>query len=82
MEAAAKVTAKGQVTIPKAVRDALGLREGDSVVFRIDGRRAIVAPTRGLLDLAGSVSVPVSKRGTPWDKVRQKVWEERGRELQ
>jgi antitoxin PrlF len=82
MEAAAKVTAKGQVTIPKAVREALGLREGDSVVFRVDGRRAIVAPTRNLLDLAGAVSVPAAKRGTPWDTVRKKVWVERGRELQ
>lgn len=29
----AKVTSKGQVTIPKAIRDQLGLREGDWLVF-------------------------------------------------
>ena len=81
MEAAAKLTAKGQVTIPKAVRDALGLREGDSVVFRVEGRRAIVAPTKSLLDLAGTVSIPAEKRGTPWKKVLQATWEERGRDL-
>ena len=29
MDAAAKVTSKGQVTVPKAVREALGIKEGD-----------------------------------------------------
>lgn len=31
----AKVTSKGQVTIPAEVRDALGLREGDTVSFEV-----------------------------------------------
>lgn len=29
----AKVTAKGQITIPADVREAVGIREGDKVVF-------------------------------------------------
>ena len=29
----AKITSKGQVTIPKAVRDRLGLRPGDEIEF-------------------------------------------------
>ena len=32
----AKVTSKGQVTIPAEVRDALHLREGDTVTFEVD----------------------------------------------
>ena len=32
----AKVTSKGQVTIPAEVRDALGLREGDTISFEVD----------------------------------------------
>jgi len=32
----AKVTFKGQVTIPKAVRTALSIQDGDSVLFTID----------------------------------------------
>ena len=31
---AATVTAKGQITIPKAVRDALGVKPGSKVEFR------------------------------------------------
>ena len=71
MEAAARVTAKGQVTIPKSVREALGLHQGASVTFRVEANRAILAASGDLLDMAGSVSVPADKRGTPWDDVRQ-----------
>jgi antitoxin PrlF len=73
MEVAARLTSKGQVTIPKAVRDALGLTEGDSVVFRIEGEHALLARTPDLLELAGSVSVPAEKRGVPWDEVRRRT---------
>lgn len=69
MDAAARVTSKGQITVPKAVRDALGIRAGDEVVFRVEGRRAVLARTPDFLALAGSVAVPSGKRGTPWHDV-------------
>ncbi len=71
MEVAATVTSKGQVTIPKQVRDALGIAEGDQVVFRVEGERATLARTADLLELAGAVSVPAAKRGASWDDVRR-----------
>ena len=69
MDVAARMTSKGQVTVPKPVREALGLREGDEVVFRVHGDRAVVARTSDFLELAGSIAVPAGKRGTPWDQV-------------
>lgn len=42
----AKVTFKGQITIPKAVRDALDIREGDSVAFQVENGHAVVKPLR------------------------------------
>ena len=63
------MSSKGQVTIPKAVRDALGLHDGDALVFRIEGQRAVLARTPDLLELAGSVPVPAAKKGAPWDEV-------------
>jgi AbrB family looped-hinge helix DNA binding protein len=77
VDLAAKITSKGQVTIPKAVRDALGLRDGDEIVFRVDGTRAVLARTADLLELAGSVPVPVAKRGASWDEVRRLTRTER-----
>lgn len=71
MDLAAKVTSKGQITIPKEVRDRLGISEGDSVVFRVEEHRAVLAKTPNLLDLAGVVEVPAAKRRTSWDDVRR-----------
>ena len=73
MDAAATVTSKGQVTVPKAVRDALGIRAGDRLVFRVEGRRATLARSAGLMELAGTVTVPAGKRRTPWDEVRRRT---------
>ena len=69
MDSSAKITSKGQVTIPKSVRDALGLHEGDELLFRVERSRVVVAKTPDLLELAGSAAVPAGKRGTPWDDV-------------
>lgn len=69
MDARARLTSKGQVTIPKRVRDALSLSEGDEIHFRVENSRAIVAKTPDFIELAGTVPVPAEKRGTPWDEV-------------
>ena len=73
MEAAAKITSKGQVTVPKAVREALEIEEGDHVVFRVEGKRAILAKTPDLLSLGGSIHVPASRRNVAWDEVLRKT---------
>lgn len=69
MDSMARLTSKGQVTIPKTVRDALELHEGDELLFRVERSRAVIAKTPSLLELAGSVAVPAAKRGTAWDEV-------------
>jgi AbrB family looped-hinge helix DNA binding protein len=79
MDLSAKVSSKGQVTIPKGVRDALHLHEGDELLFRVERSRAIVAKTPDFLDLAASVSVPAAKRGTPWDEVLRQTRADRVR---
>jgi AbrB family looped-hinge helix DNA binding protein len=73
VDVAAQLSSKGQLTVPKVVRDALGLIEGDQVVFRVEGRRAVLARTPNLLDLAGSVRIPAEKHGTPWSEVRRRT---------
>ena len=77
MDAAAKVTSKGQVTVPKAVREALGIKEGDAVIFRVEGNRAVLARTPDFLDLAGTVRVPAGKRNAAWDGVIRRVRSDR-----
>ena len=69
MDVSARLSSKGQLTVPRAVREALSLAEGDEVFFRVEGDRAMMARSPDLLALAGSVSVPAAKRGTPWKEV-------------
>jgi AbrB family looped-hinge helix DNA binding protein len=39
------LTSKGQVTVPKEIRDALGAGEGDRLVFETDGNRVLLRKT-------------------------------------
>jgi AbrB family looped-hinge helix DNA binding protein len=79
MDVSAQLSSKGQVTVPKVVRDALGLVEGDQVVFRVEGKRALLARTPALLDLAGTVPVPAHKRGSSWPELRRRTREARAK---
>ena len=51
------LTSKGQLTVPKAIRDRLGLHEGDRVEFRVTGEGQVVveAGTVDLRDLRGTL---------------------------
>jgi antitoxin PrlF len=71
------VSSKGQVTVPKTVRDALGIKEGDEVVFRVEGHRAVLARTPDFLELAGTIRVPAAKRNVAWDDVIRRTRSER-----
>jgi antitoxin PrlF len=81
MDIAAKITSKGQITLPKAVREQLELAPGDRVLFRLAGDRAVLARTPDFLDLAGAVPVPPEKRGASWDEIRREAWRARGKRI-
>lgn len=78
MELAAKVTAKGQVTIPVAVRRALDLNVGDEVIFEVDTEvgesHAQMRKAADFLALAGSVPVPNKWVGADWPTLRAAAW--------
>lgn len=81
MDIAAKMTSKGQITVPKVVRDRLQLKPGDQVLFRVVADRAVLARTPNFLDLAGVVPVPPEKRGASWEEIRRETWRARGERL-
>lgn len=49
MDISARLTSKGRLTVPKAVREALGLQTGDRVIFRVEGEQAALARTPDLI---------------------------------
>lgn len=69
----AKITFKGQVTIPKEVRNALGIEEGDSVIFMVEKDRAILKPLKkkSLRDFYGILPATHPFRGI--ESVRKEV---------
>lgn len=58
--ATATMTSKGQITIPKVVRERLGLDTGDQIEFveTGDGVFTIVAATRDVRELKGIIPRP------------------------
>jgi antitoxin PrlF len=49
------VTTKGQVTIPKPIRDALGIGPNDRIAFIQEGERVFLQPLRTLKNFRGVV---------------------------
>ncbi|MFC9896650.1 AbrB/MazE/SpoVT family DNA-binding domain-containing protein [Nocardia sp. NPDC127579] len=74
MDAQARLTSKGQLTLPKVIRDALDLQVGDNVLFRLEGQVVVLAKTPDLLELAGSVPVPPEVRSKSWDEIQDDAW--------
>lgn len=67
----ATVTRKGQITVPVVVRRRLGLRPGDEIAFRPDGR-LMPLPRARLSELAG-VMPPRSRRSRTIGELRQEI---------
>jgi AbrB family looped-hinge helix DNA binding protein len=51
-----RVGPKGQVVIPKSMRDQLGIAPGDEVDFSLEGSSVRVEPVRGEPSLRGSLA--------------------------
>lgn len=80
MDYMAQVTSKGQITIPKPVREALGVAEGDQVFFRVDGDHAVLVRIPDLIELAGIVPVPPEARGLSWKEIERRAHEAAARQ--
>jgi antitoxin PrlF len=46
MQKQARITSKGQITVPREVRRALGVRSGDKLLFESDEKGVRVRPVR------------------------------------
>lgn len=62
----ATMTSKGQLTIPKVIREALGLREGDRVRFELDPAtgKTVMEPVRYRPEDLASFAIPGARRMT------------------
>ena len=65
------VTSKGQVTIPKAMRDTLRIRSNDKVDFTLEEGRIVLKPVTTLHDLRGAVP-SVGRGNFPAERAKAK----------
>jgi antitoxin PrlF len=70
----ARITSKGQITVPKQVRERLGVGPGDSLAFEFDGERLEVRPRRRrrIAEFRGTFSVESAR---PFAEERERAWE-------
>ncbi len=77
----ARVTSKGQVTIPKAIREKANISARDRLLFSLEGDRIIAIPLRSrpLAELYGAL--PATRPYPGHDQVRRAVRRGRGERL-
>ena len=74
-----KVGRRGQMTIPRSVRERLAIKEGDRLAFVQTKDGVVLQPlNQTLLDLRGSVPVPGAQDFTA---IRRQVLETRARKI-
>ena len=68
----AKIGRRGQMTIPKVVREHFGLEEGDSLFFYVQDGSVVVRPvTKTVLDMAGTLSE--ADEAVNWESVKEEA---------
>ena len=70
----ARITKKGQVTIPRKIRERL---DSQIIEFAIVGNDIVIRPVKSV---AGSLSSYAKKGGVPFKEAREKAWDEAVRE--
>jgi antitoxin PrlF len=78
----ARVTSKGQVTIPAEVRRALGIDQGDDLIFEVTAERSVqlrVVKRRPLSELYGAL--PATRPFPGKAEIRESVGREMGETL-
>ena len=68
------ITSKGQTTVPKEVRDRLGLEQGARIEWIVEGDKAIVKPRKlRAVDLAGILGPPPSGRSLSIEEMDEAI---------
>ncbi|MEK6928372.1 MAG: AbrB/MazE/SpoVT family DNA-binding domain-containing protein [Nanoarchaeota archaeon] len=79
----AKITRNFQVTLPKDVRKIVGVKEGDEVLFIVDGNNvSLLKSEKDSIMAAAGIWESVKETGTEYQKRVRKEWRKRQKALQ
>jgi antitoxin PrlF len=74
LEATSSVTSKGQTTIPKEMRDAMGIKDGTALRWRLEnGVLTVRAKSKRLEDFAGALGEPPNGRRVTIEEMNQDI---------
>ncbi|HLC72845.1 MAG TPA: AbrB/MazE/SpoVT family DNA-binding domain-containing protein [Candidatus Nanoarchaeia archaeon] len=74
----AKITRNYQITIPKDIREIKDLKEGDSVVFTIDGNKVqLVKMNKDSIRLAAGLWSKTKESGVEYERRVRAGWKKR-----
>ncbi len=70
----AKITSKGQTTIPQEVRERLGLQSGDHVEFVIvEGGAMMIPKNKSIAELFGMLGTPQTGAGATLEDIDEAI---------
>ena len=74
------VTRKGQITIPAPIRKRLGIKQGDSMTFQVEGKEVKLKPAHSTLT-EGYQSIPALKKPLTWKEMERIAHEDHVEEI-
>lgn len=69
-----KMNKKGQIVIPKEIREKFGIKQGDTIIFRIQGNKIILEKIQGKMSEILKNSKPIENSLIFQRKLREE-WE-------
>jgi AbrB family looped-hinge helix DNA binding protein len=83
MQCEAKITSKGQVTIPQEIRRSFNLKQGDIIVFETDEAGVRIKPARSLEDTLAKFAgtwLEAGEEGRTLTEINRDIRDMRGHE--
>ncbi len=73
------ITKKGQITIPKSIRDKLAIKDNDKLSVKLVGNKAIIEKIPSLLELESSIKTTKGRKELDWKEIERKTHEARAK---
>ena len=73
------ITKKGQITIPKSIRDKLAIKDNDRLSVRLDGNKAIIEKISSLLEVESSIKATKDRKKLSWKEIERKTHEDQAK---
>lgn len=69
----ARVTERGQISIPAAARKKLGIKPKSNVTLEVGENQIVIKPVKSILELGGILREYAKGKTTDWDTIREET---------